>query len=352
VKEREGVNKIALVLLTFFLGGIGAHKFYLGKYVQGVLYFLFSWTFIPSFIAFVEFLIYAFTSEESLQQKYEAKASVAIVIIAACAGFMVLVAILGIIAAIAIPQFAMYRNRAREAALESELKNLMSAQYAYFEAHNRYASDLADLKFVKSSPDIVLEVVSADRDCFEAKAAFEGHNKEMWADCEGITGAREGTRAAAATGRGSFSSEEGGFSVLFPGTPNENSQSVQTAAGPIELTMFLFEDGTGAYLVGYSDYPDKIIASASSEQLLDNAIRGGMGNTGGILVGQESIAIDGYPGKEISFRVPSSRQMPGGGKGMARYYLMGNRLYQVLIVTGADRDRKDFVRFLDSFRLL
>lgn len=42
------------VLLALFLGGFGAHHFYMGNIGVGVLYAVFFWTFIPAFIAFVE----------------------------------------------------------------------------------------------------------------------------------------------------------------------------------------------------------------------------------------------------------------------------------------------------------
>lgn len=51
------VNKVAYCVLAFFVGGVGAHKFYAHKYVNGVLYLVFCWTFIPSLIAFIEFII-------------------------------------------------------------------------------------------------------------------------------------------------------------------------------------------------------------------------------------------------------------------------------------------------------
>lgn len=55
--NKRPVNKVAYVLLAFFLGGIGAHKFYSGKIGTGIAYLIFSRTFIPSIIAFVEFII-------------------------------------------------------------------------------------------------------------------------------------------------------------------------------------------------------------------------------------------------------------------------------------------------------
>jgi len=63
-------NRIAAALLAFFLGAFGVHKFYLGKIGQGFLYLLFCWTFIPSIVAFVEFIIYLCMSDEDFARKY------------------------------------------------------------------------------------------------------------------------------------------------------------------------------------------------------------------------------------------------------------------------------------------
>lgn len=56
----KAVNKVVYCVLAFFLGGIGGHKFYSGKISSGILYLLFSWTFIPAFIAFIEFIVALF----------------------------------------------------------------------------------------------------------------------------------------------------------------------------------------------------------------------------------------------------------------------------------------------------
>ena len=42
------------VLLALFLGGFGAHRFYMEQTGLGVVYLVFFWTFIPHLIAFVE----------------------------------------------------------------------------------------------------------------------------------------------------------------------------------------------------------------------------------------------------------------------------------------------------------
>ncbi|MEQ9872759.1 MULTISPECIES: TM2 domain-containing protein [Pectobacterium] len=63
-------SRISAALFAAFLGGLGAHKFYLGKVGQGILYLLFCWTFIPTLISIVEFIIYLCDSDEEFARKY------------------------------------------------------------------------------------------------------------------------------------------------------------------------------------------------------------------------------------------------------------------------------------------
>jgi TM2 domain-containing membrane protein YozV len=63
-------NRMTAAALAFLFGGFGAHKFYLGKGGQGVLYLLFFWTLIPSFIAFIECISYLCSSDEVFARKY------------------------------------------------------------------------------------------------------------------------------------------------------------------------------------------------------------------------------------------------------------------------------------------
>jgi len=50
-------NPTTGVLLALFLGGIGAHHFYLGSIGLGILYLLFCWTFIPAIVALIEIFL-------------------------------------------------------------------------------------------------------------------------------------------------------------------------------------------------------------------------------------------------------------------------------------------------------
>lgn len=134
--DKERVSKAALLLMTFFLGGIGGHKFYLGKHWQGLLYLLFCWTYIPALAALVEFVIYACTSSERLNEKYEAKGSAAVIIIVA---IVFGVALIGILAAIALPAYSDYTHKAKVA------QGLSQAAALQAQIVERYGKGPADM---------------------------------------------------------------------------------------------------------------------------------------------------------------------------------------------------------------
>lgn len=50
-------SKTTAILLALFLGGVGAHRYYMGDIAWGVIYTVFCWTFIPGLAAFVELFL-------------------------------------------------------------------------------------------------------------------------------------------------------------------------------------------------------------------------------------------------------------------------------------------------------
>jgi prepilin-type N-terminal cleavage/methylation domain-containing protein len=58
---------------------------------------------------------------------------------------LVVIAIIGILAAIAIPQFAAYRRRGFDSDAKSNIRNMATAEEAYFVDKNTYTGALADL---------------------------------------------------------------------------------------------------------------------------------------------------------------------------------------------------------------
>ncbi|WP_228428119.1 TM2 domain-containing protein [Chryseobacterium oncorhynchi] len=70
VKAKSRKDKNIASLLSFFLGGLGIHRFYLGQTLLGFIYLIFSWTFIPTFIALIDFFIFIFMSQNKFDLKY------------------------------------------------------------------------------------------------------------------------------------------------------------------------------------------------------------------------------------------------------------------------------------------
>lgn len=71
---------------------------------------------------------------------------------------LVVVAIIGILAAIAIPQFSEYRKQGFNARASSDLRNLATAEEAYFAANASYASALSSLTGFKQSPGVTINI--------------------------------------------------------------------------------------------------------------------------------------------------------------------------------------------------
>ncbi|MFZ2472420.1 MAG: zinc-ribbon domain and TM2 domain-containing protein [Methanothrix sp.] len=66
----SGHNKTTAALLALFLGGLGMHKFYLGRTGMGLIYLVFCWTLIPAFISLVEGIQFLSMSESEFAMKY------------------------------------------------------------------------------------------------------------------------------------------------------------------------------------------------------------------------------------------------------------------------------------------
>jgi TM2 domain-containing membrane protein YozV len=63
-------DKTTAGLLGILLGGLGAHKFYLGQTGAGVLYLLFCWTMVPAFVGLVEGVSYLTMSQGAFDARH------------------------------------------------------------------------------------------------------------------------------------------------------------------------------------------------------------------------------------------------------------------------------------------
>ena len=69
-------SRVICAILAIFLGWVGAHKFYLGRTGQGILYLclaLFTCGVIPAIIGFCEGLTYLSMNNEAFRVKYNVK---------------------------------------------------------------------------------------------------------------------------------------------------------------------------------------------------------------------------------------------------------------------------------------
>jgi prepilin-type N-terminal cleavage/methylation domain-containing protein len=71
---------------------------------------------------------------------------------------LVVVAIIGILAAIAIPQFAAYRQRGFDARAESDCRNAATAEEAYFVDNATYSTVPGDLPGFAQSEDVTVTI--------------------------------------------------------------------------------------------------------------------------------------------------------------------------------------------------
>jgi TM2 domain-containing membrane protein YozV len=63
-------NRSTTIVLALLLGGLGIHRFYLGKPLIGLLYLLFCWTFIPFLIGWIDAIVFAVMPDEKFNAKY------------------------------------------------------------------------------------------------------------------------------------------------------------------------------------------------------------------------------------------------------------------------------------------
>lgn len=62
--------RVIAALLAVFLGGLGFHKFYLGQWVQGLLYLIFCWTGIPTILGWIEAVLYLLKTDYQFNMEY------------------------------------------------------------------------------------------------------------------------------------------------------------------------------------------------------------------------------------------------------------------------------------------
>jgi RNA polymerase subunit RPABC4/transcription elongation factor Spt4 len=63
-------SRITAAWLALLLGGVGAHKFYLGKPIIGLIYLVFVWAYVPAILGIIEGIMYFSMTDEKFAEKY------------------------------------------------------------------------------------------------------------------------------------------------------------------------------------------------------------------------------------------------------------------------------------------
>jgi type IV pilus assembly protein PilA len=92
-------------------------------------------------------------------------------------------AIIGILAAIAIPQFTAYRTRAYQASVKAELNEICKAEVSYFKQNDKYTDSLEELGYI-AKPNISIQITEFDDKCFYAQGEMKNLNKRYLINCD------------------------------------------------------------------------------------------------------------------------------------------------------------------------
>jgi hypothetical protein len=146
-----------------------------------------------------------------------------------------------------------------------------------------------------------------------------------------------------------FSSKEGGFRVLMPGTPTQDQRTTKTELGAFPTNTFtVIREQEAGYVVGYLDFPQNIpLNSRNQNQYLTAVATGFAQGSGGRLVSQRNIRLRNLPGKEIRL------QFEQGVIGRGRLFLDNKRLYVALVITDKEKSlTKSIQGFFNSFQVV
>jgi len=142
----------------------------------------------------------------------------------------------------------------------------------------------------------------------------------------------------------SYSYPSEGFRASFPSEPEQQKRNISTEAGIFELRSYLVQVAPYALFIGVCDYAGKA-AGSDPDTLLQGAKQGALTNSSSHLVRENKVTLGIYHGLDFESESDTAHYS-------ARIYMVGDTLYQTLVVSPLGKNYADTVRFLDSFQLI
>ena len=140
-----------------------------------------------------------------------------------------------------------------------------------------------------------------------------------------------------------FISEEGRFSVLLPGIPENKTETTQSDHGPYTTHLSILRQPRNVFLIGWVDYDPSFNFNRQAEldANRDNFVKGVQAR----LLETRSTTIDGY--HAIEFTAENANRVF-----RSRVYMVGRRPYQIVIGSpkGVD-DSANVDLFFSSFKV-
>jgi Tfp pilus assembly protein PilE/TM2 domain-containing membrane protein YozV len=168
-------SRTATIILACLLGNFGVHRFYLGRIGLGLL-MLITWGGL-GFWSFVDFILACLGKLKDDQGRLVNRPINLAVFIPFIVLYLVFILVfIGIIAAVAIPQYHKYAIMARENMVKSEFNTLKIFEEMYYAENDKYTTnikDLTDLGYtendsIKLKSIRLISIVESNDVCFEA----------------------------------------------------------------------------------------------------------------------------------------------------------------------------------------
>jgi hypothetical protein len=146
-----------------------------------------------------------------------------------------------------------------------------------------------------------------------------------------------------------YGSEPDGFSVFTPKSLTPQKEKTETAAGTMDMMIYMAELPTSAWGVCCNDFPADLLEGKDPVVILKGAAEGFGNQISGSVSAESQLALDGHPGLQIT--------LSGVARGVnmfakARFYLVRNRMYQIYVISEKGKEDVEAIdRFLTSFKL-
>jgi len=142
-----------------------------------------------------------------------------------------------------------------------------------------------------------------------------------------------------------FHSDEGGFSVLFPATPDKSVWSNDTSYGGIYTSTYQDMTYNAIFTIMAANQlsSDQVLQSLRDNQAADLKAR---------VLSSDPIDFNGYPGLAYSLDAPKSKALPDGGVVQGRIYHINDHVYIVYQI-GPKKNSllPDIKKFLGSLKV-